>query len=236
MMKALGSLLSWLIATAITLAVLVAAFRFFGTPGLIIAIALGASWAIRDARRILQVWARLEDQRREARYELQWFDEFVESRLHFPTMLLRWHASEDVDMSLYNVRRNGDGTWQRQITSRSHEVWVKQMYPVERWWEKQQEEREWEELYSAQVEVAYQRFIHAQDVPIAVYGTGIEEKTLAEFWGAEEEKHAESRKAAGKWDEKWVEYRSRFTAEEFEAKHVLKRTGGSPSPLKTATS
>jgi hypothetical protein len=36
MMKALGSLLAWLIATANTLALLMAAFRFFGTPGLII--------------------------------------------------------------------------------------------------------------------------------------------------------------------------------------------------------
>jgi hypothetical protein len=215
-MKVLKSVLSWGLAMTLTGAALVAAYSYFQLPGLVIVIALGAASALRQLRGILSVVLQYEDERAERRFELQWFDEDY-GKIHFPSMLMLYRSMDDYYLRLYALRRAADGTWHHRLTSRSHEAEVKEMRPVEEWWDRQRAMPEWKPIEDPRIEVAYQRFVHAQDVAIVGEKTG---KTQTELWLEEVEKYVESQAKAGDWARKWTEYRERFTAEEFERRHA----------------
>jgi hypothetical protein len=217
-MKALKSVLSWVLAMALTGAALVAVYSYFELPGLIIAIALGLASALRQFRSVLALLLEYEGEREKRRIELQWFEPSDAHRLHFPSMLMMYSALDDYYVRLYALRRTADGTWQRRPTERSHEVEVKEMHAVEDWWDLQKALPEWKTMEDPRIEVAYQRFIHAQDVVIV--GDRGDRKTQAEAWFEEEETYVESKAKSGHWAEKWTEYRESLTSEELEKRHA----------------
>jgi hypothetical protein len=160
-----------------------------GIAGSVLGVLLGVSapwwaWSVLAATVIGLVWfrraAKAIDARlitlTEARYELQFWD-FGDLRLHFPSLLMREDNSLDGDewLRLYAVRRRTDGVWERRLNdgapilmNRRLQRALKDLDPDDhsRDEEFDAEVTAWQAFGDGTVEMAYQRFIHAQDVPV----------------------------------------------------------------------
>ncbi|HEY6476356.1 MAG TPA: hypothetical protein VI456_07210 [Polyangia bacterium] len=155
-------------------------------------VAIGLAWALRLARTLDAQRKELMDERR----ELQYWDLTVSGdgyyssqRLHFPNLLLRESsASGDITFTLYDVRRKPDGVWERCLHDGAsvlmHRRYRRIMGRLAH--DEHTRDREFDadaktvrHFASLEIEIAYQRFIHAQDVPI------VDAETIIEAWEKE---------------------------------------------------
>ena len=166
------------------------------TGWVVIAVGVCIVWWYLSARQ------RSEQQKRDELYELQFWepdddddtpnDVFVSMTVHFPSMLLRYRfASMGLDTyRLYLLRRRGDGEWERMFTHESFECELEDkrssIFQKDELATLEKEGNVWRTINVPTMETAYQRFIHAQGVPVV---------NVAADWKAEEAKtHARERK------------------------------------------
>lgn len=144
----------------------------------------------------------------EARYELQFWDftysgegMYQSERIHFPSLLMRENnvAGGDQWLRLYAVRRRADGVWERRLNdgasilmNRRVQRSVNRLDPDDHSRDKEfdAEATTWRAFNDGTVEMAYQRFLHAQDVTV---NDSIDEKWTKE--ADEFEKKEEAREA-----------------------------------------
>jgi len=127
-----------------------------------------------------------------------WYSEDEEWRVHFPSMLLLELSGTS---PVFNVRRRSDGIWERIITSDSQDITLETLRAemegspnsvTASHLRHYEEAGDWHPMgwASPTLETAYQRFIHAQGVPIEPV------QELKERWLSIGAKKAEREKAS----------------------------------------
>jgi hypothetical protein len=130
------------------------------------------------------------EKRRQERIDLQFWDADLapgetevgsDIQVHFPSMLMKstfWSVAGGDSLRLFHVRRKGDATWETKMTSESYDMeYRERRHRVECGsvaYTKADLEKfekaglEWQPIDAehGSLETAYQRFIHAQNVPI----------------------------------------------------------------------
>ena len=167
---------------------------------------IGLAWLRGVARAIDARLKALTD----ARNELQFWD-FSSSgeasdhdeRIHFPSLLMREHnvVGGDEWLWLYRVHRRADGVWERRLNdgapilkNRRVQRTLKGLAPDDhsRDEEFDAEVTAWQAFGDGTVEMAYQRFIHAQDVLV---NDAIDEEWTKEADEFEKEEQAREAKS-----------------------------------------
>jgi hypothetical protein len=149
-----------------------------------------------DARLEAQTEARDELQFWEFRYRAE--DYSQSESIHFPSLLMREHnvSFGDESLRLYAVRRRADGVWERRLndgapilTNRRVERILNSLDPDDHSRDKEfdAEVTAWQAFGDGTVEMAYQRFIHAQDVTV--------KDSINEKWTKEAEEFEEKAQA-----------------------------------------
>jgi hypothetical protein len=124
------------------------------------------------------------ERKRQARVDLQFWEADLAPgetecgssiEVHFPSMLMKstfWNVDGADTLRVFHVRRQADGTWEMRMTAESYDIECRNSqdvgYTKEELEALEKTGRDWRPLRAevGSLETAYQRFIHAQDVPI----------------------------------------------------------------------
>jgi hypothetical protein len=131
---------------------------------LLTAVVVGLNWTFHAGSSL----GHLFNERTEARAKLQFC-----GGVHFPSLLMR--ESVEHWLRIYDVRRSHAGVWERRIhahgsilMNRRHQRLEADLPPGDGTRDEEFDEaaRKWEPFGDFWLETGFQRFIHAQDVPI----------------------------------------------------------------------